>query len=53
MLVARKQIAKSRVSNPPVAADDTVVVLTDGGDLAAFRATPPAPAPAAAPAAKP
>jgi hypothetical protein len=27
-----------RVSNPPVAVDDTVVVLTDGGDLAAFRA---------------
>jgi outer membrane protein assembly factor BamB len=36
-----------RVSNPPVAVDDTVVVLTDGGDLAAFRATPPAPPPPA------
>jgi outer membrane protein assembly factor BamB len=48
-LVARKVVAKkSRVSNPPVAVDDTVVVLTDGGDLAAFRATPPAPPPAAA-----
>ena len=44
VLVARKQVAKSRVSNPPAAADDTVVVLTDGGDLAAFRASPPEPA---------
>jgi len=52
VLVARQQIAKSRVSSPPVAVDDTVVVLTDGGDLAAFRATP-RPMPPAAPAAKP
>jgi outer membrane protein assembly factor BamB len=57
-LVAREHISKQRVSNPPVGADDTVVVLTDGGTLTAYRATPrvanpPAaapPAPAAAPA---
>jgi outer membrane protein assembly factor BamB len=39
-LVARERIAKQRVSNPPAGADDTVVVLTDGGTLAAYRATP-------------
>lgn len=39
-LLARERVAKYRVSNPPVAADDTVVVLTDGGQLAAFRARP-------------
>jgi outer membrane protein assembly factor BamB len=57
-LVAREHIKKQRVSNPPVGADDTIVVLTDGGILTAYRATPrvasaPAaapPAPAAAPA---
>jgi outer membrane protein assembly factor BamB len=47
-LVARERIAKERVSNPPVAVGDTVVVLTDGGKLAAYRASPPAPAVAAA-----
>ncbi len=41
-LVARAQVAKYRVTNPLVAVDDTVVVLTDAGDLAAFRATPKA-----------
>ena len=40
-LVARMRIAKERVTNSPVAVDDTVVVLTDGGKLAAVRATPP------------
>jgi outer membrane protein assembly factor BamB len=54
-LVARQRIAKKqRVSNPPAGAGDTVVVLTDGGTLAAYRATPkvlrPPPAPIAAPA---
>jgi outer membrane protein assembly factor BamB len=49
VLVARKQVSKFRVSNAPVAVDNTVVVLTDGGDLAAFRATPPAAAPAPRP----
>jgi outer membrane protein assembly factor BamB len=40
-LVARQRIAKKqRVSNPPVGAGDTVVVLTDSGRLAAYRATP-------------
>jgi outer membrane protein assembly factor BamB len=41
-LVARERIAKERVTNSPVAVDDTVVVLTDGGKLAAYRATPAA-----------
>jgi outer membrane protein assembly factor BamB len=55
-LVARSRLSKFRVSNPPVAVGDTVIVLSDGGDLAAFRATPrpivaAAPAPAVAPAA--
>jgi outer membrane protein assembly factor BamB len=50
-LVARERVAKKqRVSNPPAGAGDTVVVLTDGGTLAAYRATPkfsiPRPAPA-------
>src|ERR1700674_4130482 len=41
-LVARERVAKERVTNSPVAAGDTVVVLTDGGKLAAYRATPAA-----------
>jgi outer membrane protein assembly factor BamB len=53
-LVARERIAKERISNSPVAVDDTVVVLTDGGKLAAYRAAPTARAAAAAtPAAAP
>ncbi len=55
-LVARQRIAKKqRVSNPPVSAGDTVVVLTDAGTLAAYRATPKvqSPRPAAAPIAAP
>jgi outer membrane protein assembly factor BamB len=39
-LVARQHIAKFRVSSPPIAIKDTVVVLTDSGKLAAYRATP-------------
>ena len=39
-LVAREQVAKKRVTNSPVAAGETVVVMTDAGDLAAFRAMP-------------
>ena len=55
-LVARERVAKERVTNSPVAVGDTVVVLTDGGKLAAYRATPAAavaatPATPAAPAA--
>ncbi len=54
-LVARERVAKERISNSPVAVGETVVVLTDRGKLAAFRATPvaaaAAPAPAPAPAA--
>ncbi len=48
-LVARQHLAKDRVSNPPAVAGDTVVVLTDGGKLGAFRASPPTPPPAAPP----
>jgi outer membrane protein assembly factor BamB len=57
-LVSRERIAKERVTNSPVAVGDTVVVLTDGGKLAAYRAKPAvrvatAAPPAAAPAADP
>jgi outer membrane protein assembly factor BamB len=41
-LVARQRVAKERVSNSPVADGEIVVVLTDGGKMAAYRATPPA-----------
>jgi hypothetical protein len=52
-LVARVRASKKRVSSAPAASGNTVVVLTDGGTLAAFRVTPrvAAPAPAAAEAA--
>ena len=62
VLVARAKVAKQRVSSPPAAFENTVVVITDGGNLAAFRATPTAAAaapaaaesaPAAAPTATP
>jgi outer membrane protein assembly factor BamB len=43
-LVARERVAKFRVSNPLVAVKDTVVVLTDSGRLAAYRAMPTSPA---------
>jgi hypothetical protein len=52
-LVAREHVAKERISNSPVSVGDTVVVLTDRGKLAAFRATPVAAAAARAPAAAP
>jgi outer membrane protein assembly factor BamB len=52
-LVARERIAKQRVSNPPAGAGDTIVVLTDGGTLAAYRATPRVSSPLAAPDATP
>src|ERR1700676_4007239 len=52
-LVARERIAKERVTNSPAAVGDTVVVLTDRGKLAAFRAAPAAAAALAAPAAAP
>jgi outer membrane protein assembly factor BamB len=39
-LVARERVAKFRVSNPPAAAGDTVIVLTDGGKMGAYRAMP-------------
>jgi outer membrane protein assembly factor BamB len=53
VLVAREHITKQRVSNPPVGANDTIVVLTDGGTLAAYRATPRVSSPPQAPAATP
>jgi outer membrane protein assembly factor BamB len=46
-LVARERIDKKRITTTPVAVGDTVVVLSDDGKLAAFRATP-SPAAAAA-----
>ena len=52
-LVARERVAKERISNSPVSVGDTVVVLTDRGKLAAFRATPVAAAAARPPAAAP
>ena len=53
-LVARVRVSKFRVSTPPVAVDDTVIVLDDDGKMAAFRADPahagaPVPAPKALP----
>jgi hypothetical protein len=60
MLVSRQVVnKKQRVSNPIAVDGDTVVVLTDGGTLAAYRASPragnapPAPVPAPAPATPP
>jgi outer membrane protein assembly factor BamB len=44
-LVARERVSKFRVANQPVSVDDTVVVLDDGGRLAAFRANPSAAGP--------
>ena len=41
-LVAREHITKERVTNTPAAIDDTVVVMTDGGKMAAYRANPAA-----------
>jgi len=52
-LVAREHISKQRVSNPPAGANDTIVVLTDGGTLAAYRATPRVSRPPAAATAAP
>jgi len=37
-LVARERVAKFRISNSPVATGDTVVVLDDNGQLAAYLA---------------
>ena len=56
-LIGRSRVSKQRVSSPPVGRGDTVVVMTDGGSLAAFRTVPKgarvASAPAAAAAAAP
>jgi outer membrane protein assembly factor BamB len=48
-LVAREHITKERITNTPVAVGDTVVVMTDGGKMAAYRANPAAARPAPAP----
>ena len=37
-LLARERVAKFRVGSQPVAVDDTVVVLDEGGKMAAYRA---------------
>jgi outer membrane protein assembly factor BamB len=52
-LVARERVAKQRVSNPPAGANNTIVVLTDGGTLAAYRSELRVPIRAAAPVATP
>ena len=39
-LVARERISKERITNSPAAVGDTIVVLSDGGKMAAFRASP-------------
>jgi outer membrane protein assembly factor BamB len=41
-LVARERVAKFRVGSQPVVFGDTVVVLDEGGKLAAYRANPAA-----------
>jgi outer membrane protein assembly factor BamB len=46
-LVARERVSKFRVGNQPVVLGDTVVVLDDGGKMAAFRADPAKAAPPA------
>jgi outer membrane protein assembly factor BamB len=48
-LVARERVSKERISNSPVAIDDTVVVMTDSGKMAAYRASPRAVAAAPSP----
>lgn len=53
-LVARERVAKKqRVSNPPAGADGIIVILTDGGTLAAYRPEPRLPSRPAVPAATP
>jgi outer membrane protein assembly factor BamB len=48
-LVARQRVAKKElISNAPVAAGDTVVVLTDRGRMVAYRASPGAAVPSGA-----
>ena len=39
-LAARVQNGKVRVSNPPVVVGNTVVVINDRGQIAAYRVTP-------------
>ena len=48
-LVARERVSKERISNSPVAIGDTVVVMTDSGKMAAYRASPRKAAAAPAP----
>ncbi|HEY8507013.1 MAG TPA: outer membrane protein assembly factor BamB [Steroidobacteraceae bacterium] len=39
-LLARSAVGGARVSNPPVVANDTLLVINDAGRLAAFRTAP-------------
>lgn len=39
-LAARVRASKQRISNPPVASGDTVMVIDDAGKINAYRATP-------------
>ena len=40
VVIARTRDSKYRISSAPIAIGDTVIVLSDGGELAAFRAAP-------------
>ncbi|MDE2305027.1 MAG: outer membrane protein assembly factor BamB [Gammaproteobacteria bacterium] len=41
-IIARARDSKFRISSAPIAVGDRIVVLSDGGELAAFRAAAPA-----------
>ncbi len=40
VIIARTRDSKFRVSSPPIAIGNTVIVMSDGGEVAAFRAAP-------------
>ncbi len=40
VVIARTRDSKYRISSAPIVIGDTVIVLSDGGELAAFRASP-------------
>ncbi len=40
VVIARTRDSKYRISSAPIVIGDTVIVLSDGGELAAFRAAP-------------
>jgi outer membrane protein assembly factor BamB len=39
-IIARARSGKARVTNPPVAVEDRVLVINDRGEISAFQATP-------------